>query len=71
MVFHEVLLLTVIQLHTDVRAAVFLYLLGSLVEHLAGAGELVGVGGLPPQRGGVGRPGGRLLSGWRFGDLVG
>lgn len=56
--------------HRDSYSRVFLYLLRSLVKHLASAGELVWVGCLPSQCGGVGRPCGRLLSGGGFGHLI-
>lgn len=47
------------------------YLLGALVEHLAGARELVRVRRLPPQGGGVRRPRAGRLPGGRFGHVVG
>lgn len=62
--------------HSDLKpkthaAGCFLYLLRSLVKHLASAGELVGVGCLSSQCRGVRRPCGRLLSGGGLGHLVG
>lgn len=65
------LLLKLISRHKGSYGRVCLYLLRSLVKHLASAGELVGVRRLSSQCGGVGRPCGRLLSGGRFGYLVG
>lgn len=62
--------------HSDLKpkthaAGCFLYLLRSLVKHLASAGELVGVGCLSSQCRGVRWPCGRLLSGGGLGYLVG
>lgn len=47
------------------------YLLRALVKHLASARELVRVGCLPSKGGGVWRPCAWLLSGSRFGHIVG